>query len=148
MVRVSVPTHTMSKRDASGSTFKTRKRRKNGVSSSSSVLDAFDTVPSKPRFMRVWHTNTTDPTTSRQSVVQISSEPHVEEANTESIEETSGTFTPPVNTIPARPKRKRGNDSVSRGSIALWILVLNIQIDKDEDIPFASTDYTGRTPSS
>ena len=108
----------MSKRDASGSTSRVRKRRKNGITSSSSVLDVFDTLPNKPQLMRIQHTNTADPTTSRQSVVQIPSEPPTEEANTESVGEASDIFVSLASAAPVRPKRKKGNNnSVSHDSV-------------------------------
>lgn len=116
----SLPTP-MLKHGASG-THKTRKQRKNGISSSSLLLDVVDTdTPlTKPQLMQVWHTNTADPTTSRQSTVPIPSESHVQvkEASTKCQGEFFNTTVPTVTTIRARPKRKRGNNSVSYDSVS------------------------------
>jgi hypothetical protein len=86
------------------------------MTTSSSVLGPFDTPPSKLELMRVWHTNTEDPCTSRQSVVPISSETHIEEANTEAEEEDFEATAPVSNTVPVQSKRRQGNDSVSPNS--------------------------------
>jgi len=72
---------TMSKRGPGETTLKKRKRKRNGISTSSSVLELVKAPPSKPQLMQVWHTNTEDPFTLRQSMVTIPSEPRIEGAH-------------------------------------------------------------------
>lgn len=109
----------MSKRGTGDTgTFKKRKRKRNGVSFSSSVLDPVDTPPPKPRLMRVWHTNVEDPSMSRRSVVPIPPEPQLEGPRLEEVDprvEGEGSEVTESTSIPVlvQPKRKRGNNSVS-----------------------------------
>lgn len=74
--------------------------------------------------MRVWHTSTVDPTTSRRSAIpiplELPPEPQVEEPGTESVGEVFNAAVSATNVIPTRPKRKQGNNGVSRGSIILY----------------------------
>ena len=104
----------MSKRGPGGTrVLNTRKRRKNGVSTSSSVLDLVDTPSDIPQVMRVWHTNAEDPTTSRQSAVLIPSEPQIKEQNTEAGGGDFEAIAPVSRTVPVKPKRRLANNSVS-----------------------------------
>jgi hypothetical protein len=104
----------MSKRGPDGTrALKTRKRRKNGISTSSSVLDPVDTPPDKPQVMRIWNTNAEDPTTSRQSTVPIPSEPQIKEQNTEAGGGDFEAIAPASRAIPVKSKRRTVNDSVS-----------------------------------
>ena len=66
----------------------------------------------KSQLMRVWHTNVEDPLASRQSMVPIPPKPQIQE---EDMRVTVENFeaAPTVNRIRVRPKRRRGNDSVS-----------------------------------
>lgn len=115
----------MSKRTASGITLKGRKRRRNGISTTASVLDVLDTPLSEPQLMQVWHTNTTDPTTSRKSAVPIPLEPQIGGVNAGLVEESFDAIAPEVGTVPVRPKRKYGNNSVSHGSLTLCGFSIN-----------------------
>lgn len=78
--------------------------------------------------MRAWHTNVEDPCTIRRSAIPI---PHgrqdqgaeVTEAGGEDFVAAAQVFEP----APKKPKRKRGNDSVSRitggsGSVADFVI--------------------------
>ena len=67
--------------------------------------------------MRVWHTNTEDPTASRQSAIPISPEPQPKGVTTECEGGNFDDIAPVVGAVPARPKRKRGNDSVSQSNV-------------------------------
>ena len=97
----------MLKRGASSkSTFKRRKRKRNGVSTSCSVLDAFDTPLEEPELMQVWHTNAEDPCTSWQSAVPIPSEPLLKGAGTGEVGEEFGVVAPTQSPVHAKPKRK------------------------------------------
>jgi hypothetical protein len=92
-----------------------RKRKRNGVSTITSVLDFTDVSPDKTELMRVWHTNVEDPSASRKSVVPVPSEPQAGEADTEVWEDIE-VITPASNSTSAQPKQKRGkrgNNSVS-----------------------------------
>ena len=110
----------MLKRGASSTnTFKKRKRKRNGISTSSSILDPVDTE--KPQLMSVWHTNAEDLSTSRQSMVQVPFEPQIEGPQVEgTYSEVAGedfeVIAPTRRKVPVQPKRKRGNDSVSSSS--------------------------------
>ena len=108
------------KRGASSTNqFKKRKRKRNGVSTSTSVLNLAGTPSGKPQLMHIWHSNIEDPCTTRQSTVPIPSEPQVEQAQAE--EADAGEWEDVQDSMlvqspaPARPKRKQGNDSVSPG---------------------------------
>ena len=104
----------MSKRGPNKVPPKKRRWRKNGISTSVTVMD----VPTdKPQLMRVWHTNTEEPGVSRQSVVPISSEPQVQEEDMQVVGENFGVI---ASVVKAKPKRRRGNDSVS-GSYILFM---------------------------
>ena len=83
---------------------------------STSVLDSSDGPPTKSPFMRIWHTNTEDATAmSRTTEVPIPTEPQITEADTEVTEESLSSILLAASAAATRPKRKRGNDSVSRG---------------------------------
>jgi hypothetical protein len=110
----------MSKRGTRETTLSKRKRRKNGLSASSSVLGVVETPPSQPHLMRVWQTNTEDLSTSRLSQVPIPSKPQIEEASTETIGEDVNGIAPAVKKARVRPKRRRGNDSVRYDSNVLY----------------------------
>ena len=69
--------------------------------------------------MQIWHTNTLDPTTSRQSVVSILSEPQTEKASTEPPAKATDTVVPLLCVTCIKPKQKRGNDSISHRSLVL-----------------------------
>ena len=109
----------MLKRGASGFGLKTQqKRRKNGISSHTVILDLADTPPSKPQVMRVWQMSTSDLSTSQVSVIPIPSGPKTEEPSTKFAEDSIDEIMPlahPVRPRRVKPKRKFGNDSVSRG---------------------------------
>ena len=112
----------MSKRFAGGTTLKGRKRRKNGISSSSAILGLSNDHLGKPQYMPVWHTCTSDPTVSQQSTVPISSKPRVEEdESAKSMEETfdATMFDVTTSVMSTQPKWERGNDSVSRCPMVL-----------------------------
>ena len=117
----------MSKRVASGSGPATRKRKKGDISSSTAVLDLVSTLSSKPQVMQVWHSNTLDPTTSRQLSVPIMSMPIAEEVSTGSLEEAVDTgvslvhetVVPPVRKTRVKQKRNCGNDSVGHSLLIL-----------------------------
>lgn len=112
----------MLKRGANEASLSKRKRRRNGVSASSSVLDTADTQPGQPHLMRFWHTNAEDPATPRLSEVPIPSKPQIEEANIENMEENVSYVASAVKKTRARPKRKRGNDSVGYNSNVFYEL--------------------------
>ena len=106
----------MLKRGASETTFNKRKRKKNGISSSTSLLGRpVNPQPGKPKkSMRAWHTNVEDPCTIRRSAVPIPCEPQDWEAEvTEAGGEDFVAAVPASESVPKKPKRKRGNDSVS-----------------------------------
>ena len=107
---------------------RTRKRRWKGVSSSSSVLGPASTSPGETQLMQFWHTNTEDPFTSRKSTVVVPSEPKTLDTDTEGGGVDLETVTPVLDTARARPKRKQGNDSVSRDPTDL-----NASYDSDID---------------
>jgi hypothetical protein len=112
----------MLKRGAHEATLSKRKRRRNGVSASSSILDIADTQPGQSHLMRFWHTNAEDPATSRLSEVPIPSKPQIEEANIENMEENFSYVASAAKKTRARPKRKRGNDSVGYNSNVFYEL--------------------------
>lgn len=88
----------MSKRGPNKVPPKKRRWRKNGISTSVTVMD----VPTdKPQLMRVWHTNTEEPGVSRQSVVPISSEPQVQEEDMQVVGENFGVI---ASVVKAKPK--------------------------------------------
>jgi hypothetical protein len=118
----------MLKRGRGGfSSSKTRKRKRNGVSTSSAVLDfggseaeiacqpaAQPFIPSgNTQVMRVWHTKVESPFASRKSTVLVPSEPPTGEANDEGCRGDSEDTPEALSVVPSRPRRKRGNDSVS-----------------------------------
>jgi hypothetical protein len=63
--------------------------------------------------MGVWHTKAENPSTSQKTVVPVPSDPQTEETTTEGYGEDLEAVTPISSAVPGRPKRKRGNDSVS-----------------------------------
>lgn len=111
-------TSSMSKRGFGETLLKKQKQKKNGISSSSSVLELTDT--SQPWVMQVWHTNVEDPLVFRRSVVPIPSGPQLEGMNTgakgsytEADQEDFNVIALAADVVHARPKRKRGNNGVS-----------------------------------
>lgn len=103
----------MLKRASSGANgYKKRKRKKNGVSTSSSVLELLDNPPNKLRFMPVWHTNVEDPTSLRRSAVPIPSEPPIQEALETEQEDFVATVSV-VSSAPGLSNREKRNNSVS-----------------------------------
>ena len=114
----------MSKRASETVAYNRRKRKKNGTSASSSFLVPVDAPPSQPKkLMQVWHTNVEDPCAVRRSAVPISSEHRgqgdiaAEGEHAEAEGEDFGATKPAFLSAsgrPKRPRRKRGNDSVSR----------------------------------
>ena len=130
----------MSKRGASETSYNKRKRKKNGISSSTSLLGGpVDAPPSKPKkSMRAWHTNVEDPYTVRRSAVPIPCG-HQDQGveATEAGGEDLTTTVSVLESTPKKPKRKRGNDSVSHH----WFKIcgrLRYQfppVDKDGRIP-------------
>ena len=110
------PSSIMSKRGASETTYNKRKRKKNGISSSTSLLGRpVNAPPSKPKkSLRAWHANVEDPCTIRRSVIPIPSgrQDQGAEATEAGIEDFVGA-SPVLESGPKKPKRKRGNDSVS-----------------------------------
>ena len=104
----------MSKRASSrNDLFKKRKRKKNGMSASSSVLELPDSPSNEPQLMSIWHTNVEDPTSVRRSKVPVSSEPPSQGSPMETGEEGFVVPAPVVGSVPVPPKRKQKNDSVS-----------------------------------
>jgi hypothetical protein len=106
----------MSKRTASeAQTHTKRKRKKNGVSKSCSVLEPVPhTVPmaTSSRLMPVFHTNAEDPSSVRRSTVPVLSKPQSQRVLTET---DGGDFSTVLPTpVRSKRRRKRGNDSVSR----------------------------------
>lgn len=122
---------TMLKRGSSESNHNKRKRKKNGISSSTVLLGCPVGTPlSKPKkSLRAWHTNVEDPFTIRRSAVPIprgfqDQGAEVSEAGGEDFVAT----VPVVKSAPKKPKRKRGNDSVSHntsGSKSVVDFVIN-----------------------
>ena len=96
-----------------------RKRKRDGVSTHSSLLVPVDAPPSTSKHMRVFHTNVEDPYSIRKSTVQISSghQGQGSDAKPEGDDVGGDDFVatvPAVGRVRARPKRKRRNDTVSR----------------------------------
>ena len=110
---------TMSKRGHGESQAHTkRKRKRNGVSTQSSILVPVDTPPPKTsKVMQVLHTNLEDPHTVRRSTVPISRGHQGQESNTKALGDDIGgddfVAAAPAASRTTRPKRKRRNDSVS-----------------------------------
>ena len=103
----------MSKRGPGGASLGTRKRRKNGLSTSSSTLDGPGVLSTKRQFMQIWHTNAEDPAAMpRKSEVLLPTEPQIME-DAGAAGENFASIPPEESTAAPRPKRKRGNDSVS-----------------------------------
>ena len=103
-----------------GQFHKKQKRKKNGVSTSSLLLDPVDALPSKLRLMRVLHTNVEDPHMVRQSTIPISrghrgqgADARAVGQDVEVLEEDIIVTVPMLDSGSVRPKRKQGNDSVS-----------------------------------
>ena len=67
--------------------------------------------------MRVWQMNVEDPTSIRQLKVPIVSKPPSQDTAMETGGEEFGCVVTDVSSIPARPKRKQRNDSVSHNSV-------------------------------
>lgn len=136
----------MSKRPASKvATPRRRKRRWNGVSTSSQTLDLVE-PPDLTETMRVWHVNTEDPAAIRMSSAPI---PNLQNPTPAPVEQavqfeeaTGATGKPPA---PKR-KRKNRNDSVStypdtpRVSQAL----LTYPTDENGDLDCAPNEDIGR----
>lgn len=101
----------MSKRVASETqAYTKRKRKKNGISKSSSVLELTTYTPrNSSQFMRVLHTNVEDPSSVRRSAVPRQPKPENKQVPTETYEEDFATSAP----VPEQPKRRQENDSVS-----------------------------------
>jgi hypothetical protein len=105
----------MSKRVLAGTLpRKPRKRRKNGVSMRSELLEPTEATPSGAPPMRVWCTNAEDPLTTRKSRVQVPRKPRSPEIGVVAGDVEFITIESASNPDPARPKRKKKNDSVSR----------------------------------
>jgi hypothetical protein len=102
--------------------------------------------------MRIWHKNVEDPHTSQQSVVPIPRERQTQEGDMQVTLEDFEVAASAVNTTPVRPKRQkrprrgRGNDSVSRFKRSFYIgsnASQSLRTDKDGDVAFTPTDNTG-----
>ena len=124
---------------------KTRKRKKNGISRSSLVLDLVDPPTDKPQLMRVWHRNVEDPCTSRQSVVVIPPEPQTGEMSIEGSREEIEATAPASSAAPTRPKRKRrrGNDSVSQRRWFRTLPMVPILTPLNRRVPCTRADDIG-----
>ena len=107
----------MFKRPASTLTAsQTRKRRRNGVSTSRAMLDLVETPLDLTQGMRVFHTNTEELGVARKSTIPLQldtnevqlEDPTLDEVNNMLTETTAG-----VRERKKRRKRKQQNDSVS-----------------------------------
>lgn len=90
-----------------------RKRKKNGVSVSRSVLERVSATPINLPVMPVWNTNVEDPTSVRRSTVPVLPELLLQDIPVAETEGEEFVTVPVVDSIPRRPKRKQGNNSVS-----------------------------------
>lgn len=76
-------------------------------------------MPNSLTLMRVWHTNVEDPASTRQSKVPVPLQPPIQDVPMDTESEDFTAFVPVVDSVPARPKRKQGNDSVSHATIRI-----------------------------
>ena len=111
-----------------------RKRKRNGVSTHSSILVPVDPPPPKTsKVMQVLHTNLEDPHTVRKSTVPISRGHQGQKLNTKALGDDIGeddfVAITPVASRTARRKRKRRNDSVSHDRNHWYMVATDFVID-------------------
>ena len=91
----------------------TRKRRRNGVSSSRTVLESAE-VPSHPgQAMRVWKTNVGNHRATERSMIPLQPKASGAQPEDQTLDEAEPMFVEVDTTTAKKKKRSRGNDSVS-----------------------------------
>ena len=116
----------MFKRPASTpTTAQMRKRRKNGVTTSRTVLEPVETPPALTQGMRVWHINVKEPRVVRKSVIPLQPEVAGVQLEDQALDQVEAVTVEAGTGVGGKRKRKkrtrkRANDSVSPLNLHSW----------------------------